>query len=795
VAHLASRFNCSLPDARFRFADIILGRVFHGQLRRAQHTLASYKASAADRVASRGGEANESLLSHAAKNGDFWLANDILMSDVSSAKQAGPYPEYSGFHETPLMTCARLGHVQMCQLLIACNADINGIRPQKETQEETPLCCSARSGHLEICELLLESKADVNAQSYFEDRPVGIAAEKGHLEVFKLLLDRKADVRAVDEQCRGVLANAAFCGQVEIFKLFIASKVLEIDEVFEEEEEQKELEVEEKSETQLDVEEVQEEEEDEEEAEQKRYEAEQKVRQKKLRKQRHDARQKKGILGGALALASKNGHAELCRLLIDAGADIEFEFQGFTALTWALKCFEPSHSPSTCDAAKQIETFKLLLAAKANVAGETLFISPSLEVLKICLEAGADVNARTRRNGWSSCTPLRSAAARGQLDYCKLFLDFKADVNARTCDGETALHRTCLFNVYDDHVAVCELLVACNADVNAKYNDGKQPPLIICAERYGQSSLDEREKYVQFFQILVAAKADVNAENEDGNTALALLATVDDKRFYGRTSKTFDFDCCKLLVAAKADVNAKFTASRRDRDDSDEHGNHVLTLFAVAGRIEVCKLLLAAKADVNITNDSQETALMKCAYIGLVESCKILVAAKADVSLRDSEYHWTALDFAHNQTNRDHNRRVMGMSRKQLPPINWDAKSEAVSYLISLKIARLAAIAEACRLGGKGSMRRKKAAIHKTSRAQDDSRVQHALKRFHLNEAVPGFDEVSFFKHDGTIIHFNAPKVRMSGGASSIFLVSGKGEIMNTQSFRSRSPSINVASQ
>ena len=78
---------------------------------------------------------------------------------------------------------------------------------------------------------------------------------------------------------------------------------------------------------------------------------------------------------------------------------------------------------------------------------------------------------------------------------------------------------------------------------------------------------------------------------------------------------------------------------------------------------------------------------------------------------------------------------------------------------------------------------------------QDDTRLQHALKRFHLNEAVPGFDEVSFFKDDGTSIHFSAPKVQMSAGASSIFVVSGKGEIMNMQSFLSHSPSINVASQ
>ena len=38
------------------------------------------------------------------------------------------------------------------------------------------------------------------------------------------------------------------------------------------------------------------------------------------------------------------------------------------------------------------------------------------------------------------------------------------------------------------------------------------------------------------------------------------------------------------------------------------------------------------------------------------------------------------------------------------------------------KIARLAKMAEAARLGGKGSIRRKHAPVHKTSSAQDDKR-------------------------------------------------------------------------
>ena len=53
------------------------------------------------------------------------------------------------------------------------------------------------------------------------------------------------------------------------------------------------------------------------------------------------------------------------------------------------------------------------------------------------------------------------------------------------------------------------------------------------------------------------------------------------------------------------------------------------------------------------------------------------------------------------------------------------------------KIARLAKMAEAARLGGKGSIRRKHAPVHKTSSAQDDKRLQQVLKRLSMT-VVPG---------------------------------------------------------
>mmetsp|Transcript_35502 Transcript_35502/g.102270 ORF Transcript_35502/g.102270 Transcript_35502/m.102270 type:complete len:159 (-) Transcript_35502:90-566(-) len=74
------------------------------------------------------------------------------------------------------------------------------------------------------------------------------------------------------------------------------------------------------------------------------------------------------------------------------------------------------------------------------------------------------------------------------------------------------------------------------------------------------------------------------------------------------------------------------------------------------------------------------------------------------------------------------------------------------------------------RTGGKGSARRTKAAKH-TSHAADDKQLQAQLKRLGVN-AIPGIEEVNMFKEDGTVIHFNAPKVQASV-ASNTFVVSG----------------------
>ncbi|KAJ3815238.1 hypothetical protein EV368DRAFT_28931 [Lentinula lateritia] len=74
-----------------------------------------------------------------------------------------------------------------------------------------------------------------------------------------------------------------------------------------------------------------------------------------------------------------------------------------------------------------------------------------------------------------------------------------------------------------------------------------------------------------------------------------------------------------------------------------------------------------------------------------------------------------------------------------------------------VKLAKLQAQAAANRLGGKGTVRRKVVRKTKPSGAQDDKKLQGALKKLNV-QPIAGVEEVNMFKEDGTVLHFQAPK-------------------------------------
>merc|ERR1712100_84266 len=101
------------------------------------------------------------------------------------------------------------------------------------------------------------------------------------------------------------------------------------------------------------------------------------------------------------------------------------------------------------------------------------------------------------------------------------------------------------------------------------------------------------------------------------------------------------------------------------------------------------------------------------------------------------------------------------------------SKAFRVAPRVAMNPEKLAKMAAQVRTGGKGSVRRKKKAIHKTT-TTDDKRLQNTLKRLGVNN-IPAIEEVNLFKDNGTVIHFNNPKVRAFIAANT-YVVSGHAE-------------------
>lgn len=89
------------------------------------------------------------------------------------------------------------------------------------------------------------------------------------------------------------------------------------------------------------------------------------------------------------------------------------------------------------------------------------------------------------------------------------------------------------------------------------------------------------------------------------------------------------------------------------------------------------------------------------------------------------------------------------------------------------KLKQLQAQTANVRIGGKGTVRRKKKVIHRTA-TTDDKKLQSSLKKLSVNN-IPGIEEVNMIKDDGSVIHFNNPKVQASLAANT-FAVTGHAE-------------------
>jgi hypothetical protein len=193
--------------------------------------------------------------------------------------------------------------------------------------------------------------------------------------------------------------------------------------------------------------------------------------------------------------------------------------------------------------------------------------------VRMLLDRGADVNARTRynnqtavmmacENGNASClqillkakgdvnvkgpyvgsSPVSAACRRGYLPCVQLLLDAKADVN-------TMIHGASSRGDYE----LLRLLIDNEADVNAGDKCGMVPVIRACTGRLDKQRLS-------CLQLLVDNKADLNWRNERGEDVL--YSALSARRRKGRT---FAFLSCNTDA-----MNIKIDMHVYDEEDDDD---------------------------------------------------------------------------------------------------------------------------------------------------------------------------------------------------------------------------------
>jgi ankyrin repeat protein len=268
------------------------------------------------------------------------------------------------------------------------------------------------------------------------------------------------------------------------------------------------------------------------------------------------------------------------------------------------------------------------------------------------LRNGTNVDVKDRRGG---ATPLMNASAFGSIETMKLLIDKGADVNARSAAGATAL----MWAATD--LAKVRLLIERGADVNAASESGRTALLIaamsdrsgpvvrLLLSRGANALVIDTDKTTTLqaatvgndsdsIAQLVAAGVDVDYANVVGNTPLMTAASEG------------NLEAVKLLLKKGAAVNAvSAPPGLKVKNGTIALGSFTpLVLASALGPVSVVKALIDAGAEVNARDARGMTPLMYAITTdhGDVEIVKTLVSRGADLHLKTLDGE-TATDWAH----------------------------------------------------------------------------------------------------------------------------------------------------
>ena len=296
----------------------------------------------------------------------------------------------------------------------------------------------------------------------------------------------------------------------------------------------------------------------------------------------------------------------VCRVLIDAGADIDTNNNaGRSPLHYA------------CD-------------------------SGALEVVKMLVEAGA----RVRATDDEGRTCLMLAACSGHTETVRYLVSLpEVELNQQDIeDNETALHVAVQKKATD----VVQVLIDAGADIDIQNNEDESLLHAAC----DSGALD-------IVKMLVRAGTGVRAVDDQGRTCLMLAACS------GHTETVRYLLCLPEVEVNYLNLRNSYTALHHALDegetdmvqvlidagaDIDTQNNDGCSPLHDACALEapgVVKMLIEAGADVRATDDEGRTYLMLAAYYGCTETVRYLVGLpEVDVNHQNATNNHTALQYA-----------------------------------------------------------------------------------------------------------------------------------------------------
>lgn len=204
-----------------------------------------------------------------------------------------------------------------------------------------------------------------------------------------------------------------------------------------------------------------------------------------------------------------------------------------------------------------------------------------VNMLRIMIGKGANVNVTEDAPAVIGATPLHEACLLGNKDIVKLLMDAGADDSLATKDGETPAH----FIVQEkqrykpvrseDRLAIIKEL----KNVDIQRSDGKTPVMLAQNLSYSDAS--------EVTMTLLDMGVDVNKTDNNGNTLLHV-----------HLDRSSDKDVVKEIIKAGADVNAK-----------NNEGNTPLHIALDDGNDMMARLLIKKGADYKTPNGKGETGM------------------------------------------------------------------------------------------------------------------------------------------------------------------------------------------